>query len=275
MSARAETGREAQATALVLAAGRGGREDPVARMQDTTHKCLVEIDGQVMLERVVGALLASGRIDRVLVSVESAEVLRATPQLSAWLEEGRMVLAESRDTLADSVVSAAETQGDIFPLVITTGDNVLHTSAFIRDFVDQTMRSQRDLVLAFTRKETVQAEYPEVELNWHELKDGGFSSCNVYALRTPRALTAAEVFRGGGSFGKKPLRLLKAFGLTPFFLYITRRATGADFIARTARSLGITADLAEMTYAYGPIDVDNPEFYAIAERILKDRREAA
>jgi len=274
MNAAAESGTGKQATALVLAAGRGGRNDPVARMQDTTHKCLVEIDGQMMLERVVEALVDSGRIARVLVSIEREELLRSTPRLSTWLEEGRMALAESRETLADSILAAAEAHSDIFPLVITTGDNVLHTPGFIQDFVDQMEASEADLVLAFTRKETVQADYPEIALNWHELKDGGFSSCNVYGLRTSRALDAAEVFRSGGQFGKKPLRLLKAFGLTPFFLYITKRATGEEFIRRTARNLGITADVAMMDYAYGPIDVDNPEFYAVAERILQARRAA-
>jgi len=123
-------------TALVLAAGRRGAEDSVARMQNKSHKCLVEIDGRVMLERVVEALLDSGPIDRVLVSIEREDLLGASERLEGWLAEGRMVFAQSRETLADSVVDAARGKDGALPLIVTTGDNVLHTPEFLREFAE-------------------------------------------------------------------------------------------------------------------------------------------
>ena len=39
-------------TALVMAASRQGVDDPVAMLQDKSHKCLVEIDGIAMIDDV-------------------------------------------------------------------------------------------------------------------------------------------------------------------------------------------------------------------------------
>jgi choline kinase len=46
-------------TALVLAASRQGFDDPVAKLQNKSHKCLVNIDGIAMIERVVQTLPVS------------------------------------------------------------------------------------------------------------------------------------------------------------------------------------------------------------------------
>src|SRR5690606_6628189 len=110
-----------QLVALVMAASRRGVDDPVARLQAKSHKCLVEIDGQVMLERVLEALVESGCFRQIHVSVDSAEILQATSRMRGWVADGSVVFAQSRGNLADSVLSAVEAIDDPLPLVITTG----------------------------------------------------------------------------------------------------------------------------------------------------------
>lgn len=264
-----EAGRPA---ALILAAARRGVEDSVAKLQDKSHKCLVEIDGVAMLERVVAALDESGTIGRILISIERKDLLRATPRLAHWLDQGRIEFFESCTTLADSVLAVAGRAPDALPLVVTTGDNVLHTPELVREFVTRFLAGKGDAAVAFTREETVDVDCPEVKLNYHRLKDGGWSACNLYGLRNARALGAAEIFRGGGQFGKRHWRILKAFGIMPFLLYKLKAATLADLVARTGRNLGVAGDLIELPWFYGPIDVDNPQFFRIAEDILRKRR---
>ena len=41
----------------------------------------------------------------------------------------------------------------------------------------------------------------------HRFRDGAFSSCNIYALLTPRSLVGPKVFRTGGQFGKIVLEM--------------------------------------------------------------------
>lgn len=266
------TNSDRKATALVMAASRQGPRDVVAQMQNKSHKCLVEIDGVVMLERVVGALIDADCFERIYVSIENEGILRSVPQLGTWLDEGRIAAVESTGNLADSVYSAASEIPSAFPLVITTGDNALHTPELVRDFMDQFTKGEGDVAIAFTRKDVVLADYPDVGLAFHNLKDGGYSACNLYGLRNERALGAVGVFKGGGQFGKKPIRILKAFGVLPFILYKLKVVGLQGLMHRIARNLGVSIDPVLSPYAFGPIDVDNPQFFAISEEALKKRR---
>ena len=56
-----------QVTTLVMAGSRKGPDNPVAQLQNKSHKCMVDIDGVVMLERVVEELIASGKNGRIYV----------------------------------------------------------------------------------------------------------------------------------------------------------------------------------------------------------------
>lgn len=260
-----------QVTALVMAASRRGPRDSVAQLQDKSHKCLVEIAGQVMLERIVQTLLDSGCFNRVAISIEEEAVVRQVPQISAWIDDGTVVITPSRGNLAGSVLAATEVLDNPLPLVITTGDNALHTPELIRDFVTGFLTHTEDAIAGFTSETVVQQQFPDSGLAYHHIKDGGWSSCNLFGLRNEAALVTAHIFEGGGQFGKKHLRILKAFGITPFILYKLKWATLDEIIARIGKNLGITASVVDLPYPFGPIDVDNPRSFALSEAELLKR----
>ncbi|MEN3973479.1 nucleotidyltransferase family protein [Emcibacter sp. SYSU 3D8] len=263
------------ATVLVMAASRRGENDPVALLQNKSHKCLVEIDGQVMLERVIEALIDSGCFNRIYVSVENEDILRATPRMIAWLDEGRMSFVLSRGNLADSVLSAVDVIPNPLPLIITTGDNALHTPELVRDFMRGFWTHDEDVSLAFTRDDVVLRDYANSGLAFHMLKDGGYSACNLYALRRERSLSAVRVFESGGQFGKRHKRILKAFGVTPFIVYKLKLMGLHGLITLIGRKLRVTIDPVLLDYPFGPIDVDNKNSFDITEETLKKRRGAA
>lgn len=268
-----------KATGLILAARRKGAVDPVAALQNKSHKCLVEIDGEVMLVRVIRSLLDSGQFERIHICIESPEPLRTVPQLAAWLDQDVIRTVTSRGNLADSVLSAVdqiEAAGDsAFPLLVTTGDNALQTPELVGDFLNRFWPLSAEIGVAFTRDDVVLAEHPEAGLAFHRLKDGGFSADNIYLLKSPAALKAVKVFESGGQFGKRHIRLLTSFGLLPFILYKLKAITGAGLIRLIGRNLGVPIEMVLTPYAYGPIDVDNPSSFALCEKILRERRLAA
>jgi GTP:adenosylcobinamide-phosphate guanylyltransferase len=263
------------AAVLVMAASRRGVDDPVARLQDKSHKCLVEIDGQVMLERVLEALVDSGCFATIHVSVDSEDILRATPKMNAWVDEGRVVYIPSRGNLADSVLYAVEQMPDPLPLIITTGDNALHTPELLQDFMRQFWATSEDGAVAFSSEEVVLRDYANSGLAFHQLKDGGYSSCNLYALRNQRSLKGVKVFESGGQFGKRHMRILKAFGLVPFVLYKLKLSDMRGLVASIGRRLGVTIAPIMLDYSYGPIDVDHKHSFDLTEATLVKRREAA
>lgn len=258
---------------LVMAASRRGVDDPVARLQGKSHKCLVELDGQVMLERVLEALVDSGCFGRIHVSVDNAEILQATEKMRSWVAEGRVVFVQSSGNLADSVLKAVAEIDSPLPMVITTGDNALHTPAIIRDFVRDFHASQADAVVGFTREDVVLQDYADSGLAFHRLKDGGFSSCNLYGLKRENALKAVKIFEGGGQFGKRHIRILKAFGLWPFVIYKLKLKGLDGLLNAIGRRLKVSVDISWLDYPWGPIDVDHKHSFDLTEATLIKRRE--
>lgn len=263
---------DAAMTALVLAASRRGGDDPVARLRGTSHKCLVTVDGVAMIERVVTALLDSGCFRRILVSIESADVLRRVDTCRRWLDEGVIEVVASADNMADSVLRLAEEIDDLLPLVVTTADNALHTPNLLRDFATALDGVDDDAVAAVTPEETVRAVYPHDSFGFFRFRDGSYSFCNLYGVRSARALEAAKIFRSGGQFRKRPWRILAVFGPINLLLFRLRLITLNGAFARVSRKLGVDIGTIGLPYAYAPIDVDNPRTLELSERILRERR---
>ncbi|MEX2525857.1 MAG: nucleotidyltransferase family protein [Gammaproteobacteria bacterium] len=262
-------------TALVLAASRKGGQDPLASMQNKSHKCLVEVDGIAMIERVIQTLMDSGCFDRILVSIESEQPLLQLDATRLWLDNDDIEIVRSADNLADSLVNLVPKADQILPMVVTTADNALHTPELMRDFVTGFLEKGEDAAVAVTTEESVLAEYPDEKIMYFRFRDGGYSFCNLFGIATLGGLEAARIFRTGGQFRKRPRRILKIFGLMPLILYKFRLAGLDAVIRRISKRFGITINIVRLDYGFGPIDIDNEKTFAIGERTLKKRREAS
>ncbi len=259
--------------ALVLAASRQGAEDAVAKTQNVSHKCLIDLDGTVMLQRVVDALIESGQCQRIIIAIEQRGLIESVPRLKDLLMEGTIEYLPSQSNLFTSISAAAELD-DPWPLMITTGDNPLHTPEMLQHFCTELHRSRADVAVAMTPADVILKAYPDGKRAFHNLKDGGWSSCNLYALTNPAALKTAKAFEGGGQFGKRPSRLLKAFGLGFVVLYKFKLATLAQLAQRLSKRWQLNIQTIIMPFADAPIDVDNPGDMLRTEAILKKRRGA-
>lgn len=262
-------------TALILAASRQGAEDAVARLQDASHKCLVEIDGIVMLERVVRELQASAHINRIVVSIETEDLLRQTPALAEMLGKGEIEFAQSQQNLFKSVVHAVDTIEAPYPMLVSTGDNALHTTEMIDHFCEEVRSTDYDAAVAMTPADVILKAYPDGKRAFHDLRDGGWSSCNLYGVMNSKALEAARAFETGGQFGKKPERILKAFGLRFLIKYKFMLASLDGLAEHLSKRWNMKIAPVRMPFADAPIDVDNVKDFYRTEKILRARRGAA
>ena len=265
----------ARVTALVLAASRRGKEDPVAALAGESHKCLVKIAATPMVERVVQTLVDSGVCGRILISIESEDVLRRSTGLAAWLDDGTIEIVPSGVDLADSVIAVAGPgRQPPVPLFITTADNALHTPELVAGFVTDALAGSADVTVGVTREATVRAEFPDEPLGFFRFRDGGYSFCNLFLMQSAASFEAVEVFRSGGQFRKKPWRMLQTFGIFNLILYRLGRISLEGAFRRISRKLGVVVSTCEVPLPFAPIDVDNPRTLALSERILRQRQEA-
>ncbi len=258
----------ARYTALVLAASRGNL-DPLAQAGGVSHKCFIDIAGQPMLRRVVGAVIASPRVKRTIVAIEPDSMDEARELLAPLPGSERIEYVASRDNIASSVIEIAK-EADL-PVIVTTGDNALHTAEMVAYFCDSLDTIEEDAALGLTPADAVLDKYPEGNRAFHRFRDGGYSSCNLYAVLTAHGLEAARVFKSGGQFGKKPKRLIGAFGLFAFLLYKSRLFTLRTVLRTLSRGIGVRTAPVLMPFAEGPIDVDRQVDWDLANRIVAAR----
>lgn len=255
-------------TALVLAASRG-ELDPLARAGGVSHKCFIDIAGRPMLERVVEGVLTSPRVRHVIVAIEPASMAEAKRILDALPGAGAIDYVPSQDNIGTSVAAVATAA--LLPLIITTGDNALQTEDMVTFFCDALDGVTADAALGLTPASYVLEKYPEGNRAFHRFRDGAFSSCNLYAILTPKGIEGAQVFRSGGQFGKKPRRLIGAFGLFAFLLYKSRLFKLGTVLRTLSRGIKVRTAPVLMPFAEGPIDVDRHVDWDLANRITAAR----
>ena len=258
-------------TGLVLAASRGNL-DPLAKAGGVSHKCFIDIAGQPMLRRVVEAVMESGRIGRTIVAIEPGSMAEAKQILADLPRAETIEYVASRENIGGSVSAVATPE--LLPLVITTGDNALHTAEMVRYFCDALDEVKEDGAIGLTPAEYILEKYPEGNRAFHRFRDGAFSSCNIYALLTEKSLDAPRVFNSGGQFGKKPRRLIGAFGIFAFLLYKSRLFTLRTVLKALSRTVGVRTAPVLIPFAEGPIDVDRMQDWELANRIIREREAA-
>jgi CTP:molybdopterin cytidylyltransferase MocA len=257
-------------TAIVLAAQRGGRLDPLADRAGVTHKCLVPIMGRPLLEHVLRALVAVPGLQRIHISVEgdAAEMVRRVPGASGDL--GVPVdLVPAAPSLTDSVYAAAHNVEG--PILITTADNVLLSPEVAARLVAR-LRGGADAVLTLATREAVLAAHPDGQRRFYKLSGGSYSNCNLYGLNGARALRMAETFRSGGQFAKNPKRLAETFGLFNLLLVRFALISIEGAMKRASRRFGVRAEALVVDDGSQAIDVDTGRTYDIAAELLERRR---
>ena len=257
-------------TAIVLAAQRSGRLDPLAAEANVTHKCLVPICGKPLLEHVLRALVQVPGLSRIHISIENDALEAVTQVPGACGQFGVPVdFVPAATNIADSVYAAAHDVDE--PILITTADNVLLTPEAAAEVVAR-MRGGANAVLAVATKEAVLEAHPDGQRRFYKLADASYSNCNLYGISGPEALKLAETFRSGGQFAKNPKRIVQAFGL--FNLLVVRYGLIAlpRAMRRVSKRFGVRAEAVVLADGSHAIDVDNGRTYEIARQLLGRRQ---
>jgi GTP:adenosylcobinamide-phosphate guanylyltransferase len=256
-------------TAIVLAAQRAGQVDPLAQAVGLSHKCLVPLGGAPLIAHVAAALSAAPGCRRLIVVVEPEMFV----PVRAVLRDGPppVDFVAAAGNLADSVFAA--TDGIDGPMIVTTADNVLLTPPAV-EAMRAAVASGAEAAVAMARKATVLAAHPEGQRRFYRFADDEYSNCNLYAFGGPGAVKAAEAFRSGGQFAKKPIRLIAAVGLVNVMLMAMGRLSLRDALARLGRRLGLRLEPVVLADGAHAIDVDNDRTYRCAALLLERRRGA-
>lgn len=259
-------GSSAAPTVLILAGQRLGRIDPLAETHGVAHKCLVPLLGRPLIAHVLDTIDAAFPDAKIVVSINDPGALDDEPELRGFLATGRLSTVAADLNLLESVLAATHRVN--FPLLITTGDNVLMTPEALRRFYEFALRETADAAALFARKEDILAAHPAGQPRFWKFRDGEFSGCNTFWIRDRDALAVGEIFRGGGQFLKFPKRFVAAFGLSNLIGFRLRLFTVQRMLARVSKRFGKQIRVQIANDGRLAIDVDNAFSHKVAERLL-------
>lgn len=258
-------------TILILAGKRDGKLDPLAAAAGVSHKAVVPIRNKPLIQWVLEAAEQAWPDNRILVSIHDGGVIGTLPIVERLTASGRLQIVAAREGIVESLEAAAES-GAAWPLLITTGDNVLITPAALRRLHDEAVEADAGAALSLATREQILAAHPEGQRRFYEFEDKAISNCNAYWLRDRAALRAAESFRGGGQFIKTPGAILKAFGLWNLIGFRRKWWSLDRAMANLSRRFGVRIAPVFVTDGALAVDVDNERTYKIAETLLESRK---
>jgi GTP:adenosylcobinamide-phosphate guanylyltransferase len=231
--------------ALVLAGSRGGT-DAVAAYAGVSDKALIDLAGQTMLARVVGALKAAGIIR---IAVSGGDVVAA---------EAQRLHAEPLAAAAGpsaSTAAALDTVGT--PLLVTTADHALLRPEWVTHFVES-VPSEADVAVLLARRDAVEAAAPGSRRTYLRFADGDWSGCNLFLLATPRASAAVQLWQSVERDRKRPWRIVGRLGPGLLLRYLLGRLSLAEAVAALGRRAGVVAAVVTCPDGLAAVDVDKP-----------------
>ena len=251
---------------LILAGRRPGAVDALAEAHGVGDKCLVPVAGRAMIAHVLESA-ARTPAERIFVSTHHRTLLDdlADPVIDRLGE--RLVVMPAADNLADSGLAVADRAA--FPLFITTADNCLLTPETIAEIGSEAARLGAGAGVALARREDVLAVHPEGQRRFYEFSDVAVSNCNAYWIGDRAALKAAEAFRGGGQFVKKPVRVMQAFGLINLLRFRFGLGPIHHIFQRISRHLNVIVAPLLVSNGATAIDVDNERSLRVTEALMK------
>ena len=249
--------------ALILAAGRGP-DDPMAKAYGVANKCTITIAGKPMLLRVAEALESSGAIGPIAVSIEDPAIVSA-------LLGNRAQALSAADSAPASVMASLASGKLAYPVLVTTGDHALLTPEMVRYFCAESAAVDADFTVGLATAETILAAYPESIRTFFTLGPDRVSGCNLFAVKSARALRLLDRWQYLEQVRKKPWRLIAAFGLSPLLRFLTGRLDLEQAFQIVSARLDLLVRPVVMPFAEAAIDVDKPADKDLAERIASRR----
>ncbi|MDC0116041.1 nucleotidyltransferase family protein [Octadecabacter sp.] len=260
-------------TALVLAGSRGPRCD-VAALGPVSHKAILPINGTPMIERVVATLRAVKAINKVVVVIETPDILHNLPGLAPLLADGYLDTLTAKPSPAQSALHGfdAAGAGQDGPVLMTTADNCLITPEILEFFLSS-LRDDADVTAAIAKTDTVMKAYPEARRTRMRFRDGGVGGCNLFAFQTANARRIITFWRQIEENRKNPLTMLRQLGALTALRYVTNTLTLTQALHKLGKRTGTRLKTTDMPFAEAAIDVDTADDFHLAEKILMQRND--
>lgn len=253
-------------TAFILA---GVRQDgdPVAVSQGKLLKALVDIHGKAMIDYVLEALQACGRVEKIIVCVPKH--IEFTPFMSDLAENGYLFVIAPADSPAQSVDRMFACVGRCEDVLVTTADHPLLSAEMINYFIDN---AYSPVSVGMAELDVVRRAYPETRRTRLRFADGAYSGCNLFFFKGEESRRAVLYWQKLESLRKKPISMARRIGFYTLIGYVFNRLRLCDILNSIGERAGVKISAVLLPYADAAIDVDKVDDLNLVTKILKEKK---
>ena len=256
--------------AVVLAADRTG-SDPITLHTGAACKVFAKVGGEPMIMRVLDALAASDRVDRVVLCGPPEARLDHCPPLKQRIKSGEITWLPNQDSPSRSAEYGINHLPNDMPVLLTTADHALLSPQIVQYFLTESLRAESDATVGVVTGEQMSAAFPGIKRTVFRLQDGGFCGCNLFAFK-PQGRKLVNFGRQVEDLRKKPWRLVAQLASPGLVLsFLLRRLSLKMALDALAEKSGVQIKAVMLPDARAGIDVDKVEDLRLAESLVNQK----
>jgi len=165
------------------------------------NEALIPIGNRVMLDYVVDALLKAKSVDRLVVVGPKIELERL------YGDNPRIMLAESGNTVIDSLKAGIQVLKPQRHILVATGDIPLLSQEAVDNFIAKCTDQEVDMYYPIVSREINEMQYPHVRRTYVNLKEGTFTGGNIFLINPFKVDSCAEKGKSSYKPSQKPFRI--------------------------------------------------------------------
>ena len=257
--------------AVILAGSRASEEDPLSEQENESLKSLIRLAGIPMIDYVLKAVMRSGYIDDIYVSINSETDLKdKAPLLNELRQSGQVQLVDTESGPSQSAAKALESIAPDKNVLLTTADHPLLTRAILKEFLQKSLRADCDASLGVIPTDIIENSYPRNKRTRLKFREGGYTGCNLFALMSAEARKLPKYWENVEDLRKSPVSLATYLGPLVLTQYLAGMLTLDGAMQKISNKTGLDVKAVRMHQPEAGIDVDNTEDLKLVKDIIQN-----
>ena len=252
-----------QYDAIILA---GGRSPWLKEVCGTEFRCLAPLKGRRMVDYILDALLASGRVRRIVIATNA----EAAAQLEGTLPSDVSTCIAATDMPGTAAAAVKALGKECTESVLFACDDIpLLTAAGVQDFIQQCERVPgKGIYYTIIPKDACLKSYPDAKRTFGTVTDGTFTGGNLLLVGREVVLNSQKLTREIFALRKSPFALANWLGWSFILKAVFRRLSINEAEKRFSHIMHTPSKAIITNFAEIGMDVDKPEDLRLIEKYL-------